>query len=113
MFKYYLCIQLDNTQQNVTSVTFCTGRYGTLIQTIKFTTPVTERQAVTKVEQWMNQPMTEEHFDALKETEDLFCGGDHLKFDDLHYNWEALGDCHFGINREKWTGNNHRVRQLK
>jgi hypothetical protein len=95
MFKYYLCTQLDGQQKNVLSVTFCTGRYGGLTQTIKFSTPVTEQQAVSKVEHWLNQPMSDEHFTALKENEDLFCGGHGLKFGDLQYNWEALGDCHF------------------
>jgi hypothetical protein len=77
------------------SVTFDTGRYGGLNQTIKFTVPVTERDAVSKAEEWLNQPMTKDHFSSLKENMDLFCGGDDLEFGDLQYNWEALGDCHF------------------
>lgn len=40
--------------------------------------------------------MTAEHFKNLKDTEDLFCGGD-----DFQYNWEALGDCHFLETIEK------------
>jgi len=90
MFAYDLYVQLDNQHRDVQSITFDTGRYGQVSRTLTFNPLVSERSAVTAVESWLNQVMSAEDYNNLKDAEDLF--------DSMYlyiYNWEALGDCHF------------------
>jgi hypothetical protein len=103
-FKYNKFITIDKEHANVTSITFNVGRYGGLQKTITFDTPVTEHNAISTVENWLSQPMTLEHFNKLKDEQDLFCGGAQFEDGDFESNSDALGDAHFLEELERKNG---------
>jgi len=106
MFHYSLSITPDNVERYVSSITFDIGRYGSLTKTLIFDRFLTEREAIHAAEAWLNQPMTMDHLQKLKEEGDLFCGGEDVTIEELNYNWKALGDCSF---LERIDRQNHEI----
>jgi hypothetical protein len=72
-FKYTLSIDcnLDDTYKHIKYVIFDISRYGKHKHTIVLDAAVTQKQAVTKAEEFLSEKITQEYYDKVKD--DLFC----------------------------------------
>lgn len=97
----------DSKKKVVTSVTFNMGRYGRCNDTVKFSAPVTEKDAIKKVEEYLSKELDEDYFTLLKSKGDLFAGRE-ISFDQFKENenefdgkfykacrGDCLGNCKF------------------
>ena len=62
--------ELDEDVSNIKKVTFDISRYGNYTHTINFKNPVSEKEAVEKVEQWLSVPTDKRHYNKV--SDDLF-----------------------------------------
>lgn len=69
-FRYIIVNSNFDSRRNVSKVIFNTSRYGKHQAVIEFGEPVTEIEAVQEAEKWLSQPLTEDHFELVKD--DLF-----------------------------------------
>ena len=88
-FKYVNCIGSYKTEpKNVGSVTFDVSRYGQHSHTIKFSDPVSEKEAIEKVEKYLSKPLTEDYYSDI--VDDLF---HEYPWDDAKEVFKCRGDC--------------------
>lgn len=66
------------------------SRYGRHFHTLKLEPPRIVKNAIQLVEEYLNEPMTQEYFDTIKD--DLFPG---RTFRSFTVRGDALGDCRF------------------
>lgn len=71
-FKYINCLDREykTRPKNVTSVEFDISRYGKFNHVLEFTFPLSEKEAVEKVEEYLSHPLTEEYYNGI--VDDLF-----------------------------------------
>lgn len=91
VWSYYNDITIDNHNKNVNTVYFHIGRYGKVVASITFPTPVTQHYAFQCVQKYLSQPLTQDYYDQLYSIGDLFCGGLGWEEDCKHY--KTRGDC--------------------
>lgn len=87
--------EYEDTRAVFRRITFNISRYGEFSHTITFDEPLTEKGAIQEAEKWLSQPMTEAHYDTIKE--DLFgCDEDWEEAKEFYVlRGDALGDCRF------------------
>lgn len=88
-FRYENCLTSTRTAENVTTVVFDISRYGKYTHYLLFKEPVNQQQAISKVEDFLSEPLTEEYYNQIKE--DLF--DDPMPFDEAKDNYENRGAC--------------------
>lgn len=91
--QYINCLgrEYDDTDARYMFVCFNISRYGKHIHTIWFQNPATEREAVCAASEYLNAPMTADHFNVIRD--DLFDRTPSLS--DYVLRGDALGDCRF------------------
>ena len=64
----------DDTQKKITDITFNIGRWGKIKKTLRFNSPVTEKEAILAVTKWLLKPMSYNYYHVLAECNDLAHG---------------------------------------
>jgi len=72
IFKYILCIELDNKIEYIKKITFSITRtINDYKHTITFEKLVTEKKAVLEAEKWLSIKLTEEYFNEINDNNNL------------------------------------------
>ena len=88
-FKFINCIgDYKITPENVNSATFKISRYGKHQRTIKFLNPISEKEAIATVEEYLSQPLTEDYYNQI--CDDLF---DSLSWIQARECFYSRGEC--------------------
>ena len=82
--------ELDNINKCYSFVDFCISRYGRIWHTLKFDDPVSEEEAIERVEEYLSQPVDDTYYNRVKSN--LFPG---ITREELVIRRDALGDCVF------------------
>lgn len=82
--------EFDDTDKCYSFVEFCISRYGAFWHTLTFDNPVSEKEAIDKIEEYLSQPMDDEYYNRIKRN--LFPG---MKREEFSIRRDALGDCIF------------------
>jgi hypothetical protein len=87
IFKYKICIELDDTKKIIDEITFNISRYRKYKHTIVFNEFVTQKYAVQKAEEWLSEKVTIEHYNLVK--------------DDLFFSLSDYGDINYILTKNK------------
>lgn len=89
-FKYINCLDREylDQPQNINSVTFDISRYGQYFHTLEFSSPVSEKIAIEKVEEYLSAPLTEDYYNNI--ADDLFHG---LPWEEAKEEFTCRGEC--------------------
>jgi len=66
-FTYNHCCELDDTEKQVTSITFNVSRYGKYTKTLRFENPITVKETVELVEKYFSEPITQKFYEVVKD----------------------------------------------
>jgi hypothetical protein len=88
-FKYINCLgAYKTTPKNITSVEFEISRYGQFTHTLEFTSPISEKEAIEKVEEYLSQALTEDYYNMI--VNDLF---HEYQWEEAREYFSCRGDC--------------------
>jgi hypothetical protein len=90
--EYINCLdrEYDSKNKCYSFIEFAIGRYGKKWKTLEFTNLVTEKDAIKAAEDYLNQPIDDDHFNIIKN--DVFPKSVR---DDFETRYDVLGDCRF------------------
>jgi hypothetical protein len=91
MFSYQKSYEIEEDYKNlkfVETVTFDISRYGEFSETIRFNKPVTIKNAIKKVEEYLSKQLTGEYFNKIK-SDTAYSDSD---WDDVKDDIEIRGD---------------------
>lgn len=93
-FVYTKCLDknrktLNTLEARCTDIRFDISRYGQYTHTIGFAIPISVRQAIKAVEEYLSEPLTQEYYDKIKD--DLFCDGE--EWEEAKKYFKCKGDC--------------------
>lgn len=95
-FKYINCLDREYSDDpcNITSVEFDISRYGKYTHTLNFDKAISEKEVITKVEEYLSEPLTEEYYSQI--VDDLFHGSSYEEIkEDFLCRGHCLTDCKF------------------
>jgi hypothetical protein len=96
MFRYQKSYEMDAVYKNlkfVETVRFDIGRYNEISETITFKKPVSIKDAIKKVEEYLSQPLTAEYFNKVKSD----TAYDDSTWDDVKDDFQIRGDIVAGF----------------